>query len=678
MSMAYTAEESRTVRLDSEILGHAQPWMVTHRGLEYPGEVIVAETVNAEWGQPLEGDVTFRVVLYTVPRRIPAGQIRDPRIAMAVPRRAADPTRASLSRELRAIHEAKECYITSVDPDVQAVRSSIAERESSLLGELSRREALSYSRGRIYTHPRISLKPAGIFAEGMAPSWVDRLAKAVFDQAYPSVPFDEFPRTLTGEKIEAVFRGIFQEDPEAVGVTSAFGPPLGLTRPDAPTAFDPRGCRVIDLIGRELGSDVGEMPARDLVQLLCVGYGLNRPLAALYTLAWVHRARADVELISDHSIQLRRGGRFPSDRVSWDLVPEIYFTRSITDQLGVLRTRPSPSWNAVLPYSNLLVEGLRVSRDETEIAKLERLLLRALGDLGRRLEDSREATVALAASLGEAPEARLKALDPLEVLSSATGYPEFHALARGAFGGPSGLSESLDLHDRLEQLAQLAPAITRSRIYLTEMTFGRDHQDLAMRRESVIGRIALDGLMDNPSLWKSVQEGFDQLRRECANVYLSHHARYHAEANELLSRLEASRPQVEALDRFNKVPEFGGPLGTDVPGRFKELMTSIRSCTLREDEISLDEAPFCQACALPLAEEPPRRDVPLLLADTDKAMREYNRRLSSEGVRRILAHPTREQLDKFINLAQISDLSVLANVLDEQVVEFLRGFVRPS
>ena len=118
MSISYTAGEEQILRFDSEILGQRQPWTVSHRGLEYPGEVVVAETVNAEWGQPLAGDICFRIVLYTVPRRIPAGQIRDPRIAMVVPRRPADPTRESLSREIQAIHEAKERYITETDPKI--------------------------------------------------------------------------------------------------------------------------------------------------------------------------------------------------------------------------------------------------------------------------------------------------------------------------------------------------------------------------------------------------------------------------------------------------------------------------------------------------------------------------------------------------------------------------------
>ena len=68
----------------------------------------------------------------------------------------------------------------------------------------------------------------------------------------------------------------------------------------------------------------------------------------------------------------------------------------------------------------------------------------------------------------------------------------------------------------------------------------------------------------------------------------------------------------------------------------------------------------------------------MLFGAVERAMHEYNRRLGSYGVRQILAHPSREQLDKFINLVQVADPSALANVLDDEVVEFLRQFMRGS
>ena len=678
MSKLYNPGREKRLRVDSEVLGQTQPWVVVHRRLEYPGEVVVAEAVNPEWGQPLEGDVCFRIIFYTVPRRIPAGQICDPRIAMAVPRRSTDPLRESLSREFQSIHEAKERYITGRDTDSQAIRISMEEREASVLGELARRETQSYSHGRIYTQSGLSIRPSDIFVEGSAESWVERLVEAVFLQAYPSLPFEysEFPATLNSQEVGAIYRGLFQGDPEAMETAAAFGPALGMSARETPTLFDFSQCQVVGAIERELRTHGGEMSTSDLLRLMCVNYGLNHSLATLYLFAFVQRAQAEVELIPHHSLQFRQGGPFLSDRISWDLLQEVRFTHTIAEQISTLRSRVTVSWNSVLPYASLVVTGLGLSWDAAEIVEQERRFLSGLDEIGRRVENSREGLGAIETSLQDGAKSVMRSLDRLRLLCSTMSYREFHNVAVVSFGSPSSLMNTLGLFSRLEQLAALAPAITRVRRYLDEMTFGRDHQGLAMKRDHVVGRIGLDSLIGNPSLWNSVEESFHRLRREFAAVYLSHHTRYHREAAELISLLERLRPQVEALVRFNGVPEFGGPLGADVPGRFEDLMASVRRCKASEDELSLEAVPFCEECLLQLSEDLPRREAALVLNDTERAMRVYNRQLSSHGTRRILAHPTKEQLEKFINLVQVSDLSALANVLDKEVLEFLRSFVR--
>lgn len=57
------------------------------------------------------------------------------------------------------------------------------------------------------------------------------------------------------------------------------------------------------------------------------------------------------------------------------------------------------------------------------------------------------------------------------------------------------------------------------------------------------------------------------------------------------------------------------------------------------------------------------------------AMCEYNRRLSSNLVHRVLANPSKEHLDKLMDVIQLGNLSSLSNVLDEEVLEFLRSLV---
>jgi hypothetical protein len=207
------------------------------------------------------------------------------------------------------------------------------------------------------------------------------------------------------------------------------------------------------------------------------------------------------------------------------------------------------------------------------------------------------------------------------------------------------------------------------------MTFGRTDGDLVLSRDSVQAMIEFDDLVRDPTLWARVERGFQQLRHSYRVTYLGHHSAYHSESAEILSGLERLRPQVEALQQFNRVPEFGGPVEDDLPWRFDNLARKLKSCTASDDDLPLDDAPMCHRCELSLQEQAPRQEAALVQRDVERAMRTYNRRLSSEGARRILASPTQEQLDVFVKLVQVSDLSALANILDDQVVEFLRTFV---
>ena len=306
---------------------------------------------------------------------------------MAVPRRSADPTRESLGRELQAIHEAKARYVTGSDPDSLAVRSSIEEREASLLGELTRREA------RIYAQTGVTLKPSEIFVEETPDSWVDRMVDAVYVGAYPDLPFEygEFPETLTADGIVTLLRGVFQEHPGAEAVVSRLGPALRMTSPEAPHIFDVAAYPLMDVIGDTLESHGGGMPAQDLLGTLCRGHGLNRGLATMYLLAFVHYTHAEVKLNQGHEVRLRQGGRFPGDRAGWDTVTDIEYTVQLKDQLGTLRARPPVKWNTALPYATLLVDGLRPATDDGQIEEQDRLLLDALARLGDRIERHREA-----------------------------------------------------------------------------------------------------------------------------------------------------------------------------------------------------------------------------------------------------------------------------------------------
>jgi hypothetical protein len=227
----------------------------------------------------------------------------------------------------------------------------------------------------------------------------------------------------------------------------------------------------------------------------------------------------------------------------------------------------------------------------------------------------------------------------------------------------------------LERLAKMAPEISATRTYVGEMAFGREHHDLSVQRDLVAGRIGLNSLLADPSVWPSVLESYRVLRREYADAYLLHHRQYHLESSRLAIELDRVKDHLAALERFNAVPEFGTPLGQDLPELFLAATAALRSCSRAEADVTLEATPCCESCTLPLDDSPPQRAVAAVIGGTETAMREYNRRLSSSVVHKVLANPSKEQMEKLMDLIQVSNISSLSNVLDEEVLEFLRSLV---
>ena len=116
----------------------------------------------------------------------------------------------------------------------------------------------------------------------------------------------------------------------------------------------------------------------------------------------------------------------------------------------------------------------------------------------------------------------------------------------------------------------------------------------------------------------------------------------------------------------------------EVSALFGRVESAFRACSLTENDVSLENAPHCPECEIGLADDIPARDAELLVGQIEHAMREINQRFGLLSAHRVLAHPSKEQVDKFIALVQVADSSALVNVLDAEVIAFLREYLRDS
>ena len=123
MSMYSTPRQELSLSFDAANLDVPQPRTVVHRNVAYSGEVIIAETLNPRWLLPLEGGLDFRLVFFTVPRRIGRRPVEDPysrRLGSHGARMVlASPTGEPLAKFVELVQVADPSALTQVlDDDV--------------------------------------------------------------------------------------------------------------------------------------------------------------------------------------------------------------------------------------------------------------------------------------------------------------------------------------------------------------------------------------------------------------------------------------------------------------------------------------------------------------------------------------------------------------------------------
>ena len=94
--------------------------------------------------------------------------------------------------------------------------------------------------------------------------------------------------------------------------------------------------------------------------------------------------------------------------------------------------------------------------------------------------------------------------------------------------------------------------------------------------------------------------------------------------------------------------------------------------------MTLDNMPACKQCRLTLTAELPTDEVKGFIKDTDKALKTNAKKLSQALTRAILEKDTSNQLDKLLKIIQVSDLAALSEILDNQMVSYIRGLFKEA
>jgi len=622
-------------------------WKAVYRGIEYPGEVLLTDTWRPDLGQIDEDDVHFRIVVLTKSQRV--ADIADRRIACCIPG--------------KAIREGKGLY-----------------RAGGKAEELLREPAALYASGRVLTRANLTIDAQEVFSAPNNEKLFHVIATALLSNAFTSFSIPPLEKTMSTSDIGRVFDGFFGkgDNPEARSSLESFSVALGLAKPENPCQFVPADCPLFAVLAKRLEDVGGSLSLQELYPEFASGYGLTWPLITLYLLCFVYHRKPDVELTlkPSHSLFLRSGERPPRARLTADLIPQIWWSSGIEDAFDCLCYSGEPPWNTILPYARLLCPELRPVTNKEEVAWQELALLKRLDELKKALVQIETDIKLLSTKLGKPPETTLRALRCLSNVVQSKDLLDLYALVQDHYTSVDAFAEDILQFERLSPLGDITSEVIAIKSYLNGVVLRNSDAELTMDRVTILEQLTLDNLLPNLHLWPSLKALYEWFQSHYRVIYLAYHHDYHKELTSLRLVLDDSKPEVDALRRLNSIIELGEPVGEELIAEYNQLLDRVSSCPITE--VSVDLEPTCSQCRLVLTDDPPQEEVKRFLQRLSQALKEQQRRLSSEAMRQILAQSGQRRIDRFIKVVQASELSPLVNLLDDELADFLRQLLQEA
>jgi hypothetical protein len=198
---------------------------------------------------------------------------------------------------------------------------------------------------------------------------------------------------------------------------------------------------------------------------------------------------------------------------------------------------------------------------------------------------------------------------------------------------------------------------------------------LATDQAALLDATAFETLWQEPARLGWMEDTIQIWRRAYQPVYAAQHADYNHHVAGVAGDIEAALWQTDAVEKLNHLERLGAPVAQAALLRFHTL-ASISPCPADAVQLAaeLSETPVCPHCGFRLGDVAPVDDLNTALIAIERGLATQQGRLARRVVSRLLARPGRAQedrLDRFIQVVQASDLSGLAQVLDEGLLEFL-------
>lgn len=328
-----------------------------------------------------------------------------------------------------------------------------------------------------------------------------------------------------------------------------------------------------------------------------------------------------------------------------------------------------PRWDALAAHL------ARAGRRSASGGQDDPLLRAASIALGCRAADAREA---LAGLTREA----MRALDPPQAGASAEATDVRAVVDRLAAsledGAAAGLPVEIadDVFCVRAWLAQpeATAELIRARRFLADADVPAlpPTDGLALDRAITREQLSFGALLAEPHRLAAMLATFEYFERRYRAAYERHHRAFRETQGRLSEGLAATIERARALRLLNTIEGLGAPLGRSALADLDRLAAGVRVCA------ATDALPSgvarCPHCRIALSDHPPQQRASDIGARIGRALERQQGRLASAAVRRILNDRKHadDRLGRFLQVAQASDLTGLASVLDDDLAAFLR------
>ncbi len=349
-------------------------------------------------------------------------------------------------------------------------------------------------------------------------------------------------------------------------------------------------------------------------------------------------------------LQITPREAFGGSRPRFDLLASELLTReALADAFGALATALHA------PASP------RTSQPRELAASLRELLAVAQGTASRIDE--------------ELPGEAAEALQRMSQLCAAA-FGSFLAAERHLYSGSAAMAEDVYLLRALAHRPEEALEVLAMRSFAGAARAPTDDNDLALDRAIALEQLQFAGLVPEPQRLSTARNAFQHFRGGYLKRYKTHHRAYCEEMGKLRALLLAARAQVEALRKLNSLTELGPPVGGAAIAAYEQLLEETAGCPPAQDATGeLDSSAVCPACALQLDQQPPRELVADALDRIAKAIQRQMTLLSGVAVRQVLERSGDARVERFLKVVQAAQLASLVEILDDELVGYLRRFL---